>query len=87
MTSISMNVRIDDDLNSKLSAIALRDAKPVDHLINKAIERMIADDEYVFMKIEAGLADFEAESVTVHEDVMLMGRDIIEKARIRQTAK
>lgn len=86
MTSITMNVQIDDSLQSKLSNMAKSEDKPVSFLINAAVKSMIADGEYAMSQIEAGLADFKAGRVTPHEEVMRRGREIIEKARIKQTA-
>ncbi len=86
MTSNSMSVELEDGLTSRLSEKAKRYDKPVSYLVNAAIKRMIADDDYILAKIDSGLADFEAGRVTLHEDVMREGYTIIEQARIKQTS-
>lgn len=85
MPSTSMSLRIDDSLKSKLSAKAKRDERPVNYLINSAIQRMIDDDEFVWAKIEAGAADIVAGRVHSHEDVMAHMDTMIDNASLKQS--
>jgi predicted transcriptional regulator len=87
MSSRSMSLRIDNDLKDKLTEKARRDERPVNFLINAAIKRMLADDDFVWSKINEGLADEAAGRMTQHKDVMAEGDSIIARALKNQSGK
>jgi predicted transcriptional regulator len=87
MSSRSMSLRIDHDLKDKLTEKARRDERPVNFLINAAIKRMLADDDFVWSKINEGLADEAAGRITSHKDVMAEGNAIIARALKNQSVK
>ena len=64
-----MEVRLDPDLQSKLSRIAAARGSDVEVLAREAIERFVDYDEWFIREVEKGLASADRGALLTHEQV------------------
>jgi predicted transcriptional regulator len=68
--SSSVNVRLQPDLNEKLSAVASRLDRPKSWVIEQALKEFVDLQMWQIAAIEEGLRDADAGRVVKHEDVV-----------------
>ncbi len=64
-----MEVRLDPDLQSKLSRIAVARGSDAEVLAREAIERFVDYDEWFIREVEKGLASADRGTLLTHEQV------------------
>jgi predicted transcriptional regulator len=64
-----MEVRLDPDLQSKLSRIAAARGSEAEVLVREAIERFVDYDEWFIREVEKGLALADCGALLTHEEV------------------
>jgi predicted transcriptional regulator len=64
-----MEVRLDPDLQAKLSRFATEQGRDSESLVVEAVERMVNYDEWLVREVEKGLDAAERGELLDHEDV------------------
>ena len=67
-----MEVRLDPDLEAKLSKIASNQGRTAETLVQEAIERLVDYDEWFLQAVEQGLAAADRGEFIEHTDIRKM---------------
>jgi predicted transcriptional regulator len=64
-----MEVRLNPDLQAKLSRLATQQGRDSESLVVEAVERMVNYDEWLVREVEKGLAAADRGDLIDHEDI------------------
>ena len=64
-----MEVRLNPDLQAKLSRLATQQGRDSESLVVEAVERLVNYDEWYIQEVEKGLAAADRGELIDHEDV------------------
>jgi predicted transcriptional regulator len=64
-----MEVRLNPDLQEKLSRLAMRQGRDSESLVVEAVERLVNFEEWYIQEVEKGLAAADRGDLIDHEDV------------------
>jgi predicted transcriptional regulator len=64
-----MEVRLNPDLQAKLSRLATQQGRDSESLVVEAVERMVNYDEWLVREVEKGLAAADRGELIDHEDI------------------
>jgi predicted transcriptional regulator len=64
-----MEVRLNPDLQAKLTRLATQQGRDSESLVVEAVERMVNYDEWFLQEVEKGLAAADRGELIDHEDI------------------
>ena len=79
-----MEVRLDPDVQAKLTRIAAERGSNAELLAREAIERFVDYDEWFVREVEKGLAQIERGEILTHEEVGSLIEKLLTEKRSRQ---
>ncbi len=67
-----MDIRLDPDLQAKLSRLAAQQGRPSEALVVEAVERMVNYDEWFLREVDKGIVAADRGELVEHAEVRKM---------------